>query len=110
MKTEIYITTSFPAFHAWPKAPEQVAFLRNKHRHTFHVKMLFEVTHDDRQLEFFMVKEEVSNYIRDTYHSKDLGATSCEMIGEQLLEHFTLACRVEVSEDLENGVVVHASS
>ena len=31
----IRVRTTFEGFHCWPSAPNEVAFLRNVHRHLF---------------------------------------------------------------------------
>lgn len=55
----IYINTSFVGFHRWDSAPEEVAFLRDLHRHIFNVKVTVEVSHNDRDVEFFLLKKDV---------------------------------------------------
>ena len=108
MRTGIFITTSFVAFHAWPDAPDEVDFLRDTHRHVFHVRLEFVVSHDDRDLEFFMVKRKVTDYIAHTFSGCDLGPMSCEMLARELCDEFHAAA-VEVSEDGENGAWVEVS-
>lgn len=115
MKREIYVTTSFVGFHAWPDAPEEVAFLRNPHRHIFLVRIAFPVSHDDRVLEFFIVKREINRMLRCLFTFNDngeaeLGAMSCEMIAERLIEEM-MSLGYEPSwcvviEDGENGAIV----
>lgn len=101
MKRIVWITTQFPAFHKWDNAPDVVRFLRSPHRHLFHVKIGVEVTHNDRDVEFFMLKQEVEEFIEENYWGKS-NVGSCEMIAERLLTHFEAAF-CEVSEDGENG-------
>ena len=60
----IWITTSMEGFHAYPDAPDEVAFLRNRHRHLFHFRVYIEVFHDDREIEFFMFKRDVEKMIK----------------------------------------------
>ena len=100
----IWITTSFEGYHSYPDAPEEVSFLRNKHRHMFHFRIYIEVFHDDREIEFFMFKKDVEGMIR--YIS--INNKSCEMISDEL--HSAIKAKypnrtmmIEVSEDLENG-------
>jgi hypothetical protein len=100
-KTFVVIRTQFEALHCWPSAPEEVAFLREPHRHMFHVEMKWLVHHDDRDIEFFMMKWEVQEYINSNM-AMDLGHRSCEMICKQLADHFK-ADYVSVFEDGENG-------
>jgi hypothetical protein len=90
-----------------------VSYLASEHRHVFHVRCRKAVSHNDREIEFLLFKEEVKNWIIDRYPSGRngealLGACSCEAIAERLLEQFRLA-ECEVSEDGENGSVVKES-
>lgn len=110
MKTTIYIRTNFEAFHQWSNAPEEVAFLKNTHRHIFHVRVDFEVDHNDRELEFFMLKDIVNSIIMKDYEGRTF-PWSCEQIAEDLGRILIAVkglpvVRVDVSEDLENGSVV----
>ncbi len=104
MKTSIWVSHLFEGFHRWDKAPEDVAFLRNTHRHLFDVKVGMSVGHDDREIEFFQLQREVATYCK-THFERDMGELSCEMIAKQLLTEFD-ASFVEVSEDGENGAIV----
>ena len=107
MTKYIYITTQFEGYHCWPDAPAEVNFLRHRHRHMFHVKVEMEVHHDDRELEFFLVKR----YVDTILPSKELGVQSCEMIATHILHAMQLRygsrwCKVTVNEDNENGAYV----
>ena len=108
MKIYVWLTTKFEGYHNWPDAPVHLSFLRSTHRHIFHVKMLFEVSHSDRDIEFIETKWKVEDYIKnrwDSSQARPRTGVSCEMIAEDLLEHFD-AFRVEISEDGENGAIV----
>lgn len=115
MKTSIWVKTCFQGLHYWPECPhEEVSFLRNKHRHTFHVKVVLSVSHDDRDLEFFQVKDRVDaalDVLYDGYRTKDLGHKSCETIARELWDileeiHQWSIVSVEISEDGEVGAVL----
>lgn len=117
MKTETYIKVSFQfeGFHKRPKAPEEVKFLRDLHRHMFHVKATIEVNHDDRDLEFILVKRHLESQVQNMF--EEIGEyRSCEMMAswyvQHILKHYDLGERyvsVEVSEDGENwGIVINA--
>jgi hypothetical protein len=108
--TRIWVTTSFQAIHSWRDCDiEKVAFLRNKHRHLFRVKVTCRVYHNDRDVEFFVLQDQV-DMICAAWHKKDIGSQSCEMMAHDLM----LSLRdqkydveeVEVSEDGENGAIV----
>ncbi len=103
-KTTVYITTQFTAYHKWENAPADVSFLKNVHRHIFHVKVCVPVSHNDRDVEFFQFKSGVDSYINTHYQNRQFNK-SCEMIASELLHEFG-ASSVEVSEDKENGAIV----
>lgn len=110
MKTSIVVRTRYEGLHFWKSAPEKVAFLRNLHRHEFHVALKLEVHHDDRELEFILVKRAMNQYLQDT-HDQDPNGRSCEQIAKCVLDWVVKTYGVrrascEVSEDGENGAVV----
>lgn len=111
MLKQIYVSTSFEGIHQWKDAPNEVKFLRNPHRHIFNVKVWFEVNHNDRDLEFFIMKNKVNTAIK--YCTTQRGGSnlyevwSCEMIAQDLLEYFSpefKITKIEVNEDWENGI------
>lgn len=109
-KKEVYCQLEFEAVHNWPGCPiEEVAYLRDPHRHTFHIKAHVQVDHNDRDQEFIVLKHEILKFLRAEYPSDvgcpDIGATSCEMLAQKLIEQFDLS-RCEVNEDAENGAVL----
>jgi hypothetical protein len=107
-RTIVYVKTQFIGYHRWANAPDDVAFLRAYHRHVFHVKVGVEVTHGDREVEFFQFQRKVQDYISAEYEGRYF-EKSCEMIAIDLLYRFQ-AAMVEVSEDGENGAVVYAEA
>lgn len=107
MKTAIWVSTTFPAYHAWLAAPESTAFLRSYHRHLFHVKLTVEVEHNDREVEFFDLLTQLDTFITKNYRERSM-TKSCEEIAGELVVHFH-ALSVEVSEDGENGAIVYGS-
>jgi len=103
MKKYIIVKLQHEALHCWPGCPhEDVSFLRDPHRHMFHIRMWVEVNHSDRDIEFIRLKREVTKYLKGRYN---LGSTSCEMLAEELMD-FADATAVEVMEDNENGGLV----
>lgn len=107
-KTIVWISTAFQAWHRWKDAPDDVSFLRDFHRHLFHVKVGVEVNHGDREVEFFTFKRRVEDYIHKVYADQPRLEVSCEMIAADLLKAFS-AQEVTVSEDGENGATVTRS-
>lgn len=112
-KTEVFCTLQIEGLHAWVDCPfEEVAYLRDMHRHVFWIRAWKKVNHDDRDVEFIMLKHEIQNYLFGTYYNHAIkmfrfGPMSCEQIGRELMERFGLS-RIEVSEDNENGAVLTA--
>ena len=101
MKTTIWITTQFEGFHRWKDAPDSVSYLRDYHRHIFHVKLGKVVKHDNREIEFITLKNSVDAYIAGIYKGKKF-EDSCEQIATKLLSYID-GDYCEVSEDGENG-------
>ena len=102
----VFGTCQFEAIHCWPNAPKDVEFLRTPHRHLFKLQFHAPVWHEDRDVEFIMLKRSVEHVCREKWAGKDIGHTSCESIAIQLLEYFPQLHHVEVSEDGENGAAV----
>ena len=104
--TVVYCTVLFEGIHNWPECPfAEVSYLREPHRHIFHIKATKQVQHDDRDVEFIMLKHQIEQYLTDSFPGGLMGKTSCEMLAQKLLIHFDLTS-VDVSEDNENGAVV----
>ena len=117
--TNVFCSLRVEGIHHWPECPhDEVAYLRDPHRHMFHITAHAPVNHDDRDVEFIMLKHEIKKYLlqkyatvtRVTFSSKQIcefGSMSCEMIAAELIEAFGLrACTV--SEDGENGATVYS--
>jgi hypothetical protein len=112
VKTFICVKTCFEGWHNWPEAPIEIEFLRFPHRHLFYVEVKLPVLHDDRQLEFFIVKRFLDETIKMLYPSKVLKQRSCEMMAKELLEEIVKKFKIKrgitisISEDNENGAIV----
>lgn len=117
-KTLVVVKLQFEGLHNWPSCPfPEVAFLKDKHRHMFHVVAKSSVRHDDRDIEIIMLKRKITKYLADKYPSvsraendfffaADLGPTSCETLAKDLLEMFNLDY-CSVLEDNENGAEIY---
>ena len=113
------MTTSFEGVHCYPSAPEGVEFLRVPHRHIFGVRLEVEVYHDDRELEFILLKRKVNNWFEaiQTNNVWQMGAMSCEMVATQLIKFLQKDLekgneryfKVTIDEDGENGAVVEVT-
>lgn len=97
-----YATIQVEGFHCWPEAPAEVAFLRQEHRHLFHIKGCVQVYHDDRDVEFILLGRKMLGFFHRVYPDGRLGRLSCEMLAQQFVDEFDLTL-CEVSEDGENG-------
>jgi predicted RNA-binding protein with PIN domain len=115
MTTEVYCTVLIEGTHCWPDCPfEEVAYLRDEHRHVFYVRAYKTVSHSDRDVEFIMLKHQITNYVYARYWDTTtqlhvFGSRSCEMLASELIKEFHLS-KCDVSEDNENGAVVTADS
>lgn len=105
MKKTVFCTTRFEGFHCWPEAPNEVAFLRDRHRHEFRVRAEVTVDHADRDVEFILLKRKLDKKIDTILEDENTANWSCEMWAITLIDELDLdAC--EVSEDGENGAYV----
>lgn len=111
LRREIFVRTRFIWFHCRLEAPEEVNFLRDMHRHEFHVELLVSVNHNERDIEFTLVKLWLDRYIAENFTGKKT-AMSCETMAEMIWEEAVRVYWVEfatcqVSEDGENGANVY---
>ncbi len=110
--TYIKVRTEFEGFHFYPgagKIDERISFLEKEHRHMFKVSVKISVTHLDRELEFFLVKWALQDFIK----SGNQNHKSCEMIATDILENHLIPkygdmryYKVTVSEDGESDGIV----
>lgn len=116
----IWVTFDKVGFHRYPDAPDEVAYLRDRHRHVFKFRVTVEVIHDDREIEFHLFKNWLVSLYDDSHLEVD--HKSCEMLAQDLLHQInnkygnapiyggnTATQRemsVEVSEDGECGAIV----
>ena len=114
MRTNVVASLAVDGLHNWPDAKNvfpEVAFLSDLHRHMFHITCKKRVNHDDRNVEFIMLKRDVEDYLHQLYWDNEsrclvFDAMSCEMIARTLYEHFDLEY-CSVFEDNENGAEVY---
>ena len=114
-KRMVWVTFDRVGFHCYPGAPDEVSYLRERHRHKFFFKVSVEVFHDDRDIEFHMLLNQIEQWYSDG--SLELDYKSCEMMADELfvklqrhfidegLVHKDRQCVIEVSEDRECGAV-----
>ena len=106
MKTTVFCRTRFVGYHRWTSAPKELKYLRDYHRHQFHVELEVLVDHADRAVEFIQLKQLLDSYLF-IHWCEERFEDSCEMIAKAIRDEFTkhayLVYYVEVSEDGENG-------
>ena len=114
-KSFIWVTFQKEGIHKYPAAATdpklaEVSFLGNEHRHIFHFRVELEVFHDDRDVEFILLKRELEG-LYNTGTLK-LNHMSCEMLASELAIYIketypSRDLRIEVSEDGENGCRIY---
>ena len=117
-----YVTAKIfiSGLHCWPKCNiDEVSFLKHSHRHLFVIKTILMVFESDREVEFFMLQDEVRKIIKNKFSKTkldmhDFGESSCEMIAEFICDKLVKKYGknrdvfVEVEEDGENGgIAIH---
>ena len=116
LTTHVFVTFQVAGFHCWPEAPAHLAFLRDSHRHQFHVRVELEVE-SSRQVEFFELEAECKSILahlgnRMPLETLDFQGDSCENIAAyllmELIEDDYKPTSVSVSEDGQHGAVVRA--
>ena len=107
----IFVKLEAVGFHHWPDAPGHRDYLRHKHRHLFHLEARTAVGHDDREIEFHDVRDELGRlWLGMAGLGGDLGKMSCEAMARRLCAGLAAlwprTWQVSVSEDGEAGAVV----
>ena len=109
--TYIRVRTEFEGYHYYPNAGSidpRIKFLENEHRHMFKVEVKISVNHLDRELEFFLVKWALAEFIQ----GGNMNHKSCEMIATDILENHLLPkygeryYEITVSEDGESDGII----
>jgi len=110
-RSYIWVTFQKEGIHKYPAALEDpkladVSFLGYPHRHMFHFRIELEVFHDDRDVEFILLKRELEGLYNE--NTLQLDYKSCEMIAQDLAKYIQTkypnrSLAIEVSEDNENG-------
>ena len=100
----VYVKFTFEGLHKWKDAPENTSFLRNLHRHIFHVVVKVQVFENDREIEFY----ELLKYCKSIFTLDELA--SCEsmaqMLGYKITQRYPdRRVIVDISEDNENGAI-----
>ncbi|WP_279356202.1 hypothetical protein [Methylobacterium indicum] len=108
-KRMIWVTFKVRGFHCYPDAPDQVAYLRARHKHLFGFRVWVEVWGDNRELEFHMMQAWLESQFASGGPLEAEGQ-SCEMLANNLYERMVQEERyqgrdiwIEVDEDGECG-------
>lgn len=106
VRRRVWVTHRFAGFHQWEQAPERRAYLRDLHRHLFHVRAAVDVNHEGREIEF----HDLLAFLEAECRSLTV-LGSCETVATLLAERLAdeypgRRVSVEVSEDGENGATV----
>lgn len=107
IKTFINVNWQFEGLHSYPNAPEDVSFLRNRHRHLFKCSVKIQVFHNERELEYFQVQ----SILKAHFFDRSYNDHSCEQIAISILDFLKVIFYqreiiIEVSEDGENSSIV----
>lgn len=101
------VTTQFEGLHFFEEASGDESFLKYPHRHLFHLKVVIEQFHDNREIEFINFKRWLDVQLKN----KSITNRSCEMIAKEIglvvLEKYgNRELLVSVMEDGENGGLI----
>lgn len=109
--TYVIVRGQYEFTHCYPEAPDEVSYLRDLHRHLFNYEVEIEVYHDDRELEFIMVKHVLEDFLATRYTLWST-RTSCEQMADSIADclqskyGFLRYLSVKVFEDNENGAKI----
>jgi hypothetical protein len=119
---KIWVTFQKEGIHCYPAAATDpalatgdeydVSFLGTPHRHIFHFRVSIDVFHNDRDIEFIQFKRWLISLYNGQNSVLELNYKSCEMIADDLYSQIAArypnrAVIIDVSEDGENGCVIH---
>ena len=115
MSANIFVKEKITAMHKWKDPDSRVDFLGNDHVHDFIYTVSCSVEHDDREIEFYLLRNDVKKILLK--YSKvngiaQFGGRSCEMLAREMLGWlidkygFKNWC-VTVAENPQQGASVH---
>ena len=119
---KIWVSLQKEGIHCYPAAATDpalatgdeydVSFLGTPHRHIFHFRVSIDVFHNDRDIEFIQFKRWLISLYNGQDSVLELNYKSCEMIADDLYSQIAArypnrAVIIDVSEDGENGCVIH---
>lgn len=112
--TLIKVRNEIEMVHLFAKADptSPTYFLKYPHRHVFKVTSKVQVFHEDREIEFFALKQRVQEELAKFKYARNDTDFSCETLADYLLEFIeevfgsSRMIEIEVSEDGENSAIV----
>lgn len=111
-KTTVVVRGQYEFEHQYLGAPAAVSYLRNLHRHLFNYEVEIEVFHDDRELEFIMLKHAIDDFLvgelcnwPSTCSCEEMATSVANWLQKKYGQHRQLM--VAVFEDNENGAKVY---
>lgn len=120
MKTSITVRFQAVGFHRWRTAPTSRAYLAQPHRHLFHIAATIEVFHNDREVEFHDLLDEIRLHsafsseciLSHLPSNNEYMDWSCETHAKHIMNHLQSIypardISVEVSEDGECGATIN---
>lgn len=113
MQTHVISSIAVEGVHKWDGCNiQQVSYLKDYHRHMFHITVTKKVTDSDREVEIICLKNEIRRALEDRFPNKigdaiDFQGSSCEQIASYLVQTLHLSY-CSVLEDGENGAAVTA--
>ena len=91
--TRIEVSEMFLGMHYWWNAPDEVSFLRNDHVHDFRATVSCSVDHNDRDLEFYIIRKDLRSILKSSLEMANgiylLKEKSCEDVARIVLDAFT---------------------
>lgn len=99
--TVVEVSFREEGWHCWPGAPDRRRYLRDRHRHIFHINVAVLVDHQDRMIEF----HDLIDWARNAWHQHivrgpergDMGTQSCEQMAQALGDVLILSMKVPVA-------------
>lgn len=112
MKKKVITSIKVEGFHNYPGAPQVCAFLRNSHRHIFHIRCWFDVQDSNREIEFITMANKIASMLNTDFGTPcQFGMMACEHIAEYIINNakknaLPIPSKVEVLEDGDGGAIV----
>lgn len=117
----VFAQATLHATHNWPEAAQSlptVGFLSHEHYHAFDVEVEIEVHHDDRELEFIVLSQQLRTFLEQSFTVynglRRLGRTSCEGLCRLVVQWLRTMyddgrwCKVTTREDGRLGAALEA--